>query len=80
MVLRVMSVLVCFHFRLETLREEEWDGDVTVVSSDMREWDAPELVRMRTLDHNIPRPLALTSREDSRNEFAVTRDNLRHAH
>lgn len=44
MVLRVMSVLVCFHFRLETLREEEWDGDVTVVSSDMREWDAPELV------------------------------------
>ena len=44
MVLRVMSVLLCLHFRLETLREEEWDSDVTVVSSDMREWDAPELV------------------------------------
>ena len=44
MVLRVMSVLVCLYFRLETLREEEWDSDVTVVSSDMREWDAPELV------------------------------------
>ncbi|XP_068672225.1 protein arginine N-methyltransferase 5-like isoform X3 [Montipora foliosa] len=27
---------------LETLKEEEWNGDVTVVSSDMREWDAPE--------------------------------------
>ena len=31
-------------FRLETLREEEWNGDVTVVSSDMREWVAPEQV------------------------------------
>ncbi|XP_022790017.1 protein arginine N-methyltransferase 5-like [Stylophora pistillata] len=28
--------------RLETLKEEEWNGNVTVVSSDMREWDAPE--------------------------------------
>ena len=26
------------------MREEEWNGDVTVVSSDMREWDAPEQV------------------------------------
>ena len=33
-------------FRLETLKEEEWDGDVTVVSCDMREWDAPEQVRI----------------------------------
>ena len=30
--------------RLETLKEEEWNGDVTVVSCDMREWDAPEKV------------------------------------
>ncbi|XP_067052038.1 protein arginine N-methyltransferase 5-like [Acropora muricata] len=27
---------------LETLKEEEWGGDVTVVSSDMREWNSPE--------------------------------------
>ena len=30
--------------RLETLKEEEWNDDVTVVSCDMREWDAPEKV------------------------------------
>ena len=36
------NILLCF--RLETLKEEEWNGDVTVVSCDMREWDAPEKV------------------------------------
>ena len=36
------NILLCC--RLETLKEEEWNGDVTVVSCDMREWDAPEKV------------------------------------
>ena len=40
------SFSIWFYLRLETLKEEEWGGDVTVVSCDMREWDAPEQVRI----------------------------------
>ena len=40
------------YLRLETLKEEEWSGDVTVVSSDMREWNSPEKVRHKS--YNIP--------------------------
>ena len=32
-------------FRLLTLKQEEWGDKVTVVSSDMREWKAPEKVK-----------------------------------
>lgn len=32
----------CIFFRLENWRFEEWGDQVTVVSSDMREWAAPE--------------------------------------
>ena len=31
--------------RLLTLKQEEWGDKVTVVSSDMREWKAPEKVK-----------------------------------
>ena len=41
------NILLCC--RLETLKEEEWNGDVIVVSCDMREWDAPEKVGFRVV-------------------------------
>ena len=34
--------MCCFIFRLENLKYEMWGEQVTVVSTDMRFWDAPE--------------------------------------
>ena len=38
----MIKIFIYVFFSLENLKYEQWGKLVTIVSSDMREWDAPE--------------------------------------